>query len=246
MANKKVFLGVPCRDSIIPEAQQGLQLPAQEVDWQLEIGKGPLLANVFNGLWCLALNSRKTHGWDYFAFHHADIQAPACWLDVMVGEAERTGAEMLSAVVCLKEPTGKTSTAIWNPQTWRYRRLTLQEIFRLPETFAAGNLRDYLELPASPVLLVNTGLLLCRFTSDWIFPPFCWHVDDAIEELPDGRFVPVTNPEDWNASRFMADRRLPVAATRKVRVIHHGAAAFDAGSAWGQETDSDERFPQVS
>jgi hypothetical protein len=221
-----VYIAVPCYDTLACQILPGLCMPSQDAQLQMQVVTGSLLANVFNRLWCDALNKRG-QGLTHFAMHHADIQAPPGWLDTLLNEQARFGADVLSVVVPIKDQRGLTSTGTRNLETGSIRRLTMQEVFKLPETFALS------DLPHGPddCLLINTGLWLCDFTRPWV-QEVCFTILDVIQER-NGAFVPITLPEDWNFSSWCARRGLRVFATRKVPVQHHGRAHFGNESAWG-------------
>src|SRR5437868_11655683 len=96
----RVFLAVPAYGQLVPQALSGLLQPSlggREV--RLVVGGGSLLANGFNRLWAQALNERAGRGWTHFAMHHADVQAPAGWVDTLAEEMGRAGADVISAVL---------------------------------------------------------------------------------------------------------------------------------------------------
>ena len=101
---------------LVPQALPGLLQPslgARKVC--LVVGGGSLLANSINRLWVQALNERTDHGWTHFAMHHADVQAPAGWVDTLADEMARVGADVISAVVPIKDYRGLTSTGWRDP-----------------------------------------------------------------------------------------------------------------------------------
>jgi hypothetical protein len=230
-----VFIGVPTYDQLASQALPGLMLATQRHRYHIRTESGSLLALMFNFLWCRALNARA-EGITHFAMHHADIEAEPGWLDVLLDELERTGADVLSAVVPIKDNRGVTSTGHADPATHRIRRLTMHEVQRLPETFGPGQLW-MAGKPASDYLMVNTGLWVCNLTRPWA-EEVCFTVQDAITRDGRGRFWPRCVPEDWGFSFWLQQRGLRVLATRKVKVIHHGRAGYANDRPWGEwETD---------
>ena len=163
--------------------------------------------------------------------HHSDIEAPVGWLDTLLEELDRHRADVISAVVAIKDYRGLTSTGYREPDLGPITRLTVKEVNRLPET----NSIEDLDKPGR-VLMVNTGLWVCRFTVRWV-ENACFNVCDAISHV-DGVFSPKALPEDWNFSGFCALQGLKVVATRKVKAVHHGNCGYPNNGTWG-EWDTD-------
>src|SRR6266581_4635118 len=66
-------------------------------------GGDAFLARNFNAAWCGALNTRSKYKWTHFCMIHADVLPHLdCWLDVLVLELERSGADLLSVVLPIK------------------------------------------------------------------------------------------------------------------------------------------------
>jgi hypothetical protein len=203
-------------------------------------GTSSLLNLGFNRMWARALNCRDKDKLTHFAMQHDDITPAVGWADIMIDELERTGADVLSAVVPIKDDRGVTSTGIRNWMTNWTRRLTMTEVFALPETFsladvqAAGIKSERAAAPGDEVLVVNTGLWVCRFTEPWIetFPGF--RSRDEIIRLETGQYEAVCYPEDWLFSEWAARRGLKVFATRKIPLAHCGGGReFRNDSIWG-------------
>ncbi len=188
---------------------------------------GSLLAHVFNHLWCAALNEPP----DYFAMIHADIEAAPGWLDELVEELEARELDVLGVAVPIKDPRGLTSIALaredgdnWEPHC----RLSMREIFELPETFTSEDV-------GGRQLLLNTGLWVCRFDMRWA-PLVHFEINDRIVIDPDGRYVPQVESEDWYFSRLLNELGLKLGCTRKIPVEHHGKITFSSDHAWGTES----------
>lgn len=191
---------------------------------------GSLLCHVFNRLWAECLNlrvrpdapRRPTH----FAMLHADCAPDPGWLDVLLDEMEATGADILSAVVPIKDARGLTSTGVQDFHD-RIRRFTLTEVHQFPETFdaaAAGH--------PDKALMVNTGCWLARLDRPWVedFPGFT--ILDGVQPVG-GQRLPVVLSEDWHASRWWHDHGVKVMATRKVGLGHIGQASYRNDKPWG-------------
>jgi hypothetical protein len=210
----------------VPGALAGLFGASTSARVKLTASYGSLLANNFNRLWCEALNTRAERGWTHFAMHHADVSAEPRWLDTLLAEMDRVAADVLSVVIPLKDERGLTSTAVRTPGRDDFRRLTLREVMALPPTFAAA------DVALDKVLLVNTGLWLCRFTAPWV-EGVCFEVRDRIYQDEAGRFRAAVLPEDWNFALWCADHGLKVFATRAVKVTHRGGQDYGNDTAWG-------------
>lgn len=189
--------------------------------------QSPLLAWTFNQLWMSALNTRPMatdHPLTHFLLMHADIiPAGDDWLLTMMTHMMRYQADVLSAVVPLKNEKGLTSTA-FDTDLWRPERLTMTQLQHKPETFTA------------PDILLNTGLMLVDFTKPWI-EEVCFTINDCTFQDDDGTFQTMTEPEDWNFSRWARSKGLSLWATKAVVVEHVGKTRYPNNGVWGQEYD---------
>jgi hypothetical protein len=225
--SQSVFVAVPYYDHLVGPALPGLLQPSRQAVSCLTLESGSLLAMVFNHLWCQALNQRGIFGLTHFAMHHADIQAPPFWLDVLLAEMSRVQADLLSVVVPIKDQRGLTSTGSRHPVHGNIRRFTMKEIYDLPETFSIADTDN-----PDHWLMVNTGLWVCDFTKPWVTNVVFSILDSIVHE--DGRFQARTLPEDWNFSGWCARQELRVFATRKVPVLHHGRSSYSNERVWGE------------
>lgn len=205
---------------------------------RIELRQGhSLLPFCFNRIWCDALNYKRACPVTHFAMIHDDVCPEPGWLDVLLDELDATGADMVSAVAPIKNGYGLTSTAVdvgGNP--WVPRRLSMTEVFDLPETFGVD---DVPWREPDSRLLVNTGLWVCRFDGGWP-EQVCFRQQDRIERQPNGDYVARTIPEDWDFSRQLQSHGLKVVATRKVG-LYHGRQEFHNRGPWGAWT-TDEAF----
>ena len=123
----KMCVGTTCRilTAFAHESQNDRQM-------ELRVGYSSLLAQGFNTIWCHTLNMRRKTGKpDWFIMLHADI-VPGCdtWVSLLIAEATKYDADVMSAVVPIKNQQGLTSTAVgvkgqkWGPR----RRLTMTEV----------------------------------------------------------------------------------------------------------------------
>jgi len=182
----------------------------------------------FNTLWLQALDLRA-RGFTHFCLLHSDIVPEDGFIDKLYEAMTRVGADVISAVVPIKDPTGLTSTAIDEPYgdmdpRWRKRRLSMKEVFALAPTFT------------HPRILLNTGLMMVDMTKPWV-EKVHFHFDDMIIEHK-GRRMAVFSPEDWNFSMDARALGAQLWATREVSLVHVGQQRFPNSSAWGDwETD---------
>jgi len=201
-----------------------------------------LLAKNMNNHYVAALNARA-QGVTRFAMLHGDTVPQPGWLDILWDEMEATGADLVSAVSPLKDVRGLTSTAVgvpdilWAPR----RRLSMHEIYeKLPETFGIEDLVKAKLAEPGDELLANTGCCLVDIRRPWVDRRNArgglrvfFTITDAIFPLPDGTYKEAVASEDWNFSRFLAAEGGRVVATRKVKLRHYGALAFDNFGPWG-------------
>lgn len=238
---KRVCLGMPGYGEMTAGAGRGLWRSSKGVNATIPLAvdvryhEGSLLACNFNALWCWALNlAHKGEKVDYFAMLHADVEPEDGWLDVLVEELEERGLDVLSCVIPIKEPKGRTSTALARPDgdTWRAQcRLTMQEAHRLPETFT--------EEDTGYPLLLNTGCWVCRFDESWA-KKVHFEINDRIAfSTASDSYVMQVEPEDWHFSRLCNELGLKIGATRKVQLQHVGKARFPNHVPWGDQFDGE-------
>jgi hypothetical protein len=233
---KVVCLGVPSAGPFLAAGTaQGIYCATsgETLDLKFQYAQGSLLALNFNLLWCWALNLARTARVDYFAMLHADVEPEVHWLDRLVAELDARGLDVLSAVVPIKDQRGITSTALAHPQgsPWRtHARLTLHEVYRLPETFTSADVGH--------PLLVNSGCWACRFDPAWAEKVHFEVNDRIVFSTEKQAFVPEVEPEDWFFSRLLHELGLKVGATRKVRLGHLGHLSYANVKPWGEEFDA--------
>lgn len=198
---------------------------ARTVNVRLIESNSSLINHCFNHLWCAALNERE-RGVTHFAMQHSDIEPQPYWLDVLYAEMQAVGADVISAVVPIKDERGLTSTAVNTGDLFCVKRLTMREVMDLPETFTAED--------AGGPLLLNTGLWLCDFSQPWAEEI----VFDSLHknEKRDGEWRPAVCSEDWLVSDQFNRLGLKLAATRKIQVKHHGDFDYPNDHAWGRWT----------
>ena len=204
-----------------------------------------------NRHWCRALNSREANQLQWFAMLHNDIGPEPWWLDKLIAEAEKHGADLLSAVVPIKSQAGMTSTAILKPggPVGRFYRLSTSQVLHaeFPQTFDIHAAVEALErLPAElrevglprEALLVNTGCMVMRLDRPWADERLWFDDLNAIERVG-GELRAVCKSEDWHFSHRVAQEGGKVMATRLIKLTHRGFAHFPSDHAWGQARDTD-------
>lgn len=209
-----------------------------------------LLAFSFNNLWAMALNLREQHGIKWFAMLHADIRPDEWWADTLIAEAEKHDADVMSAVVPIKNNEGLTTTGMSNPvdDYSPYCRITQTQINHstFPPTFDAAIASSALRAlpgpmkvmpPAGSKLLVNTGCFVARIDKPWA-ERVRFSIGDRIRKDEGGKFVAGVNPEDWQFSKDVAELGGRVMATTKVKLLHRGQADYASDHVWGLPKDS--------
>ncbi len=211
------------------------------------VNPGSLLSHACNAMWCMAMNEREMRGLGWFAMLHADIEPDVNWLDTLIDEAEECDADVMSAVVPIKDNVGITSTAIARPDDWGpWARITQKQLWHpdFPETFDIGmaanalnNLPDDLRTENAPAnrLLVNTGCCVFRLGQSWN-GKVAFEMRDRIDFI-DGKYEPRVESEDWTFSRRAAEAGARVMATRKLKVLHKGGANYSSANQWGDNRD---------
>ena len=230
--SKRIFLGMPGYGHVTMPAARGFFLASKAHAVDFGYSQSSLLANGFNQLWCAALNKQvKSNDVDYFAMQHADIEPDIHWLDTLVDELEANDLDVLGVVAPIKDRHGLTSIAIGDEDTtWRVKcRLTMNEVFQLPETFTSEH------LPGQ--LLLNTGLWICRFDPSWVRKVRFEINDRIVQDAKTGMYIPEVEPEDWFFSRLCHDLGLKIGCTRKVKLLHRGEQAFTNAAPWGDSFD---------
>lgn len=240
----KILLGVPHSGRLFADtAMSAMMHPASSRGVHVEVmtHQTSLLASGFNYLWISALSRDFTH----FAMLHADIKPEWNWLDVLLAELERTGSYLVSAISPIKDERGLTSTAIGHPNIWYspYRRLTMQDVMKLPATFDA----EQAGYPGH-ALLHNTGCWL----ADLRHPAWreadgegrlkiYFNIRDAIART-ENDYKCLTQSEDWFFSTRVHAAGIKSVATRKVQLGHYSDFPWPNYAPWGKwEHDNDTR-----
>lgn len=180
-----------------------------------------LLAWNFNSGWAHALNMRQRGEIDAFCMLHADIQPLEMkWMEWLREEMLANQAQVMSAVVPIKNDQGLTSTAIDTDDPWFPRRLTMHEIMHRPVTWT------------HPRLLVNTGMLMVDFREPWV-EQVRFTIQDRIVKDAKGQWEAQVLPEDWDFSRQVKAQGQAVWVTRRVPLSHIGMRHYANLKIWG-------------
>lgn len=232
-SKRKVFLGMPMRpgELVHYHAAAGY-FGTTTANRSIRLIRGgvssSVLPSTFDTLWSIALNYFERGEVTHFAMQHDDVVAQEYWLDLLLDELDRLDADLVSAVVPIKDHRGLTSTAIDDSgDVWNPRRLTLAEVHRMPETFT------------DPLILLNTGLWVCDLSKPWVWRTngvgdlMCsFHQRNRIRRGPSG-WVAEMRSEDWEFSRLVrAAGGTRQFATRKVK-LRHGPEWCTNHQVWG-------------
>ncbi len=186
----------------------------------------------YDMVWCGAINQFNEGGATHFCRLDCDVvPTHHNWLGILVDELLKHDADIMTAVVPLKDDRGFTSTAIddtgdlWNP-----RILTMTEVFDRHETFT------------DPDILVNTGLYLVDLSKPWVQArnedgslAVSHHMRNKIIQRPDGKWEARMRSEDWEMSRDL--RKVGAVkqyATRKVE-LYHEFPRYANWKVWGTQ-----------
>lgn len=180
-----------------------------------------VLPHAFNGCLAAALDLRDQGHVTHMAMVHSDISAAPGWLDILWSEMWVGGLDLISAVVPIKGPSGRTSTAIGREDDpWCVSRCIYDgDRKRYPLTFTARDVCG-----PGEILLVNTGLFLADLRRPW-WDDFAFAFHGRIKKTPAGR-VPECRSEDWEMSHHLHKAGARYAATWKPKLFHEGSAKY--------------------
>ena len=235
----KVFLGMPTRNGMISSGSAQSAM-TQVTKYRSVLFRASAHTNLelnYNMLLCDALNLRDRDGVKWFAMLHDDVCPEPYWLDILIDEAEKHNADLMSAHVPLKDMRQVSSTAMSFPgEEWfPYVRLTLKQIYHenFPNTIdtynAVNALRNLpgslmVNCPLNSRLLTNTGCMVMRLDRPWM-DQVCFHKKDTIYKINDV-WNPMTWTEDWMLAEDLHDVGARVMATRKVKLTHFDGKRF--------------------
>lgn len=248
-AQRNIVLGMPGYGKQTSAAGRAFWLASREANICHHYQHGSLLGSNFNQLWCQALNMcHAGQPVDYFAMLHDDVAPEDYWLDKLIDELDTQRLDVLSVVCPIKDSRGMTSMALDNEHDeWMpFGRLSMHDIYELPETFTSADL--------GRPLLLNTGCWVARWDQQWCRTVHFEVRDRIVFNRVVGRYQAQTIPEDWNFSRQLHEigtgpteglRPLRIGATRKIALRHEGEVEFLNTHPWGRET-YDREFCTVS
>lgn len=188
-----------------------------------------LLAFTFNTAWANARNGAEDGIFTHFLMLHKDVcprnMPPGTmdWFDKFAGEMEKTNADVLSAIIAIKDERGLTSTAL-DTDYWGPQRITVKQANeQLPVTWTTDT------------LLFNTGMMLIDLRKPWIHETH-FTINDRIVRV-NGKWMAQTEPEDWNFSRQCKRLGVRYFVTRVVPVDHYGIGGYCSDQVWGMPSD---------
>jgi hypothetical protein len=234
-----IFIGYPMRPGVFMEKTEGgkgkIKLTrATYRNGTVASQESSDYCRNFNWLWKIAFNDKR-HKYSHWCLVHDDIRFPVGAIDVLIDEMNRVGADVISAVIAIKNDTDNTSTGLRDPFSHDNRLFTRTECHeQLPETFCAKDAREAgFRIGRDDTLLVNTGLLVVRWDLPCIaeFPGF---ETRHFLQIRNGEMEAGELTEDWNFSEWAQRRGLKVFASRKVPVVHIGD--------WARNRDTGEKI----
>ena len=256
-----VFVGMPLHNRTVDiEAAHALYMPARPgsgykiIHWS---NVNSSLGHCFNGLLCAAYGQQECHKITHFAMIHGDVHPEPFWLNPLMDELDRTGADLVSAVIAIKDDQGLSSTGLYYPHKPHLpiRRLTFTEVHksRLPRTFCHKDLIDcgLATGEQGEVMVLNTGLWVARYDRPWFQEnKIVFRQTHEIKKIarPDGKghyLQAWFMPEDWIFSAELADWGAKVYATTAVNIDHIGSYPFNNSTPWGK-VPYDEQFRRMT
>lgn len=227
----QVFIAVPTRGVIVTDAFAGLCCPSLgKRQCQLQHESTSAMTRNFNKLLHDARLQKPRA--QFFAMHHDDVSVPPGWVDTLIEELEKFDADVVSAVIPIKDHRGLTTTGVFSKDGHYLRRFTMREVMQYPDTFNAETCGF-----AGHKLVINTGLFVMRMDRPWV-QKLCFRFEDEFaktkEPAPErGDVDYLCRSEDWLFSEDLAVAGARVFATRKVPVRHWGTSPYGNDAAWG-------------
>lgn len=223
-----IFLGLPLgsRQCDIGAAMSWCAMCSRRPDrYDIKLSRG-MLGYTFNNLWKDALNLRAD-GCTHFAMIHSDVEADDWWLDTLWDIIHERNADMVSAVISLKDGEQNTSTGIQAREGGQIRKLNFKEVWKLPETFSA---RD-VDPTGNSVLALNTGLWIADIHKPWVDEKvgnelvFSWTSRGGIRYV-NGEYESWVHSEDYIVTPELGRRGCVMLATKAVTPGHWGWVRF--------------------
>jgi len=180
-----------------------------------------LLAYNFNHLFAKAYNEMESKGFTHFCLLHADIGPEIGWLARMLSMMKEHRLDCLSLVSPIKNAEFNTSCALDYPG--ELKKLSSSDISLLPDVFTGS---DCKKVFGTDRLLVNTGCMVIDMRR--VNPVKCFfEISDRIVRDKNGKYECQNIPEDWAISRKFMKHKIRYAATKSVKLTHHGAWTWD-------------------
>jgi hypothetical protein len=163
---------------------------------------------------CAALTARDSTNLTHILFLHSDLVPMTLgWLDILVDEAIKYDADILSAVSRIKDESGDTSTAIETENPYAPTRLSMADVHKEEVTFT------------KPGLLVNNGCMLINLHKPWVQKAE-FNITVGINNNRQTYFF----SEDWQFSRDAREgkwgEKAKVYATRAIELHHWGMMGY--------------------
>jgi hypothetical protein len=197
-------------------------LHAVEEGTDIELFPDPLSGSVTPRVFNSGLLKAVRDDYDCLAILHADVAAQPGWLSRLWWEMREHEADVISAIVPLKDGYQWTSTAV-HTNIDLYRKLLLSECHnKLPTTFDVN--APWLQGMHAHTLLLNTGCMLMRLDRAWLYE---WQGFQFRSCIDWDALTQDTCSEDWLMSEqlsWMGGVRLM--ATTAVRTHHWGPKEY--------------------
>jgi hypothetical protein len=210
-----VFLGIPTYDEWVhTNTMMGVIHASKKHHLQMQVIGSSVTPFAFNQLWCTGVLS----GAEYFAMCHADVGPDAYWIDTLIEELENTNADIMAAMIPIKDAARVYSVAMCHDNEPAHYRLTVEHAKNLPDTFFTEDMHRV--TGEDGLLCANTGLWVCRLDRPWTR-----QVDFAFDTSIDwSREKPRCHliPEDWRLSQILHRGGYKVACTKKVKCTDAG------------------------
>lgn len=219
----RVALLLPCYDKTSFNRLAVVNFAAQFPDAKLCEVSSSALGHCFNVGYQAVRKMADKGEIDYVGMLHADcVPLQQNWGEILMDEMLEHQASIMSVISPIKSADGLTSTGFFSKEDdekdiWHPIRLTMKEVFQLPETFT------------HPRLIVNTGIMMIDIRQEWakklVFDLKCFVNLDNYQSW----YI----PEDWLMSKYCYKSGGTVFATRKVKMQHYGNVGFPNTEAWG-------------
>lgn len=196
--------------------------PAADSD--VEVFPDPLSGSVLPRVFNAAVLNAVQGGFDCLAMLHADVAAEPGWLSMLWEEMQEHDADVISAVVPIKDEWQWTSTGVHTTDEHNRRLMLVECHEKLPKTFDID--APWLREIGAHMLLLNTGCMLLRVTEPWLRKWAGFQFRSCINWDGDGAVgQQVCTSEDWDMSEQLASLvpQPKLMATTAVRVHHWGA-----------------------